>query len=93
MKPTINLYSEKKGEIKSFLEAYYSEKKILENELFYKEEFENPIEAIDIISCFIDNNNKFQINLWLSIDKNVYICVTDNNINSIIKYIYERYPY
>lgn len=93
MKPTINLYSEKKGEIKSFLEAYYSKRQNLENDLFYKKEFENPIDIIDIISCFIDNNNKFQINLWMSIDKDVYICVTDNNIDSLIKYIYERYPY
>lgn len=93
MKTKINFYSEKNGEIKKFLEQYYSKNFELENNLFYQKEFDNPIDMIDIISCFIDNNNKFQINLWISLDKDVYICVTDNNLNSLIKYIYERYPY
>lgn len=93
MKPTINLFSEQSGEIKNFLEAYYSKTLELKDDLIYKKEFETPIDMIDFISCFIDNNNKFNINLWISIDKDVYICVTDNNINSLIKYFYERYPY
>lgn len=93
MNTTINFYSEKNGEIKKFLEQYYSKNFNLENNLFYKKEFENPIDMIEIISCFVDNNDKFQINLWISLDKDVYICVTENNINSLIKYIYERYPY
>lgn len=93
MKTTINLYSEKNGEIKKFLEKYYSKNFILNNNLTYKQDFDNPIDMIDIISCFIDNNDKFNANLWISLDKDVYICVTDNNLNNLIKYIYERYPY
>lgn len=93
MKSSINLFSEKKDEIKNFLELYYSRKIKLQNNLLYKEEFENPINMIDFMSCFIDNNNKFEINLWISIDKDVYICVTDNNLDSLIRYFYERYPY
>lgn len=93
MKTKINFYSEKNGEIKKFLEQYYSKNFELENSLFFQKEFDNPIDMIDIISCFIDNNNKFNINLWISLDKDVYICVTDSNLNSLIKYIYERYPY
>lgn len=93
MKTKINFYSQKNGEIKKFLEQYYSKNLDLQNNLFFEQEFDNPIDMIDIISCFIDNNNKFEINLWISLDKDVYICVTDNNINTLIKYIYERYPY
>lgn len=93
MKTKINFYSEKNGEIKKFLEQYYSKNFELENSLFFQKEFDNPIDMIDIISCFIDNNNKFNINLWISLDEDVYICVTDSNLNSLIKYIYERYPY
>lgn len=92
MKPTINFYSEKYGEIKRFLDLYYSKNLFLENDLVYNQEFENAIDMIEIISCFVDNNNKFQINLWISLDDNIYICVTDNNIDNLIKYIYERYP-
>ena len=93
MKPTINFYSEKPGEIKRFLDLYYLESQTLENDLIYQKEFDNPIEMIDIISCFVDNNDKFSMTLWISLDENVYICITDTNINKLIKYIYERYPY
>lgn len=90
---TINFYTEKNGEIKRFLNLFFSDDLNLENELFWKKEFDNPIDMVDIISCFIDNNDKFEINLWISLDENIFICITENNINEIIKYIYERYPW
>lgn len=90
---TINFYSEIKGEIKKFLELYYSKNLNIENDLCYKKKFENPIDMIDIISCFIDNSDRFNISLWISLDKNVYIRLNNSNLNTIIKYIYERYPY
>ena len=93
MNTILNLYSEKKGEIKKFLDLYYSDNFQLENALFWKKEFKNPIDMIDIMSCFVDNNHRFSINLWISLDKDVYICIGDYNINNIIKYLYERYPY
>lgn len=93
MKTTINFYSQIDGEIKKFLEQYYSKNLNLDNNLTYKQDFDNPIDMIDIISCFIDNNDKYSAKLWISLDKDVYICVTDTNLNSLIKYIYERYPY
>lgn len=93
MHTILNLFSEKKGEIKKFLDLYFSEDLPLQDALFWKKEFETPIDMIDMMSCFVDNNNKFSINLWISLDKDVYICIGDNNINSIIKYLYERYPY
>ena len=47
----------------------------------------------EIIGTFIDNNDKFHINMWISIDEGFSINVTDNNANQIIKYLYERFPY
>ena len=47
---------------------------------------------MDMISIYIENKEKFTITIWISIDKNVYICVTEDNINELIKYIYERFP-
>ena len=91
----INLYSEKKGEIKRFLTLYFSDSNLdfSSEALFWKKEFQNPIDMIDIISCLIDNIEKFSINLWISLDKDIYICIGTHNINKIIKYLYERYPY
>ena len=90
---SINLFSEKKGEINRFLELFNSKKLYLENKLNYKQDFPNPIDMIDIMSCYIDNNNKFNISFWITIDKDIYIKINEYNINKIIKYFYERYPW
>ena len=55
--------------------------------------FENPVEMADIVGTFIENKDDFQINLWLCIDEDVLINVTSNNVDEIIKYLYERFPY
>ena len=87
------MYSEKTGEIKKFLEAFYSKNFNLDNNLYWENKYQNPIDMIDLISVFIDNKEKFKINLWLSLDENIYICVTEKNLDKLIKYLYERYPY
>ena len=89
---SINIYSDKKDEIENFLKDYYSENVSLDNKLFWNKFFSTPFELIDIMSVYIDNKEKYNINLWISLDKNVFICVTENNINNLIKYIYERFP-
>ena len=90
---SVALYSEKPGEIKKFLEAFYSKNFNLDNNLYWENKYQNPIDMIDLISVFIDNKEKFKINLWLSLDENIYICVTEKNLDKLIKYLYERYPY
>ena len=47
----------------------------------------------DIIGVFIENHDKYKINMWISLDKDVLLNITDNNADEIIRYIYERYPY
>lgn len=90
---SINIYSNKNGEIRNFLEKFYSKKIVLVNELFWNQNFNSPFEMIDIISCYIDNKDKFEMSIWITIDKNLFINISENNINQLIKYIYERYPY
>ena len=93
MNTVIKLYSEKKDEIKKFLEKYYSKNFILENDLLLCKEFPNPIEMAEIIGTFVENMEDFQINMWVSLDKDVFINITKSNANEFIKYLYERYPY
>ena len=93
MKSSINLYSTKEGEIKKFLTSFYNKNIELENNLKYKICFESPVKMIDMIGTFIENNEKYQINMWISFDRHVYIYVTGNNADKIIRYIYERFPY
>ena len=93
MNASVNLYSTENGEIQRFLNSFYNQKIELENDLKWHKNFENPIEMNDMIGTFIENNDKYKINMWISLDKGVYINVTDFNADKIIRYIFERFPY
>ena len=91
MSVIVNLYSKNENDISKFLNSYNNEK--TKNVLEWKKEFKNPIEIADIIGVFIDNNEIYNINMWISLDKDFFINVTDNNADQIIRYLFERYPY
>ena len=94
MNVEVNLYSTKHGEIYRFLSKFYNQGKISKiDTLKWAKKFDNPIEIADIIGVFIDNKEKFEINMWISLDKGAFVNVTEDNINAIIKYLYERFPY
>ena len=58
--------------------SFYNKKIEVENKLKWNKEFENPVEINDIIGTFIENNDKYKINMWISIDTGVYINITDD---------------
>ena len=89
----VNLYSEKNGEINNFLSKFYNTNLEIENNLKWEHQYKNPIEIAEIIGVFIDNDDLYDITMWISLDKGLYINVTENNANEIIKYLYERFPY
>lgn len=89
----INLYSEKEKEIQTFLSKFYNTPLELTNKLEWSKEYENPIEMVDLIGAFIENNDRFAINMWVSLDPGFFINVTDHNADQIIRYLYERFPY
>ena len=89
----VNLYSEKEGEINKFLSKYCNTNVEIENSLKWEKNYKNPIEMAEIIGAFIDNKDKYNVNMWISLDKNVFINVTEHNADDIIRYLYERFPY
>lgn len=93
MKTIVNLYSDKSGEISNFLRDFYGKNVYLNNDLKWEKYFENPVEMADILGAFIDNNDSYKINMWVSLDKDAFINVTENNVDKLIRYLYERYPY
>lgn len=93
MATVVNLYSEKQGEISKFLQKFYGADVNIIDDLKWEKAFENPIEIAEIIGTFIDNKDNYKINMWISLDKGMFINVTAHNVNDIIKYLYERYPY
>lgn len=105
---TLNLYSTETNEIDKFFTLFYenqnqiydwnysvhtnssSEKKYI---YLYTKRTTNPIEFVVLLGALIDNDNKYNISVWLSLDNGTFINITSNNLDLIIKYIYERFPY
>lgn len=81
------------NEIKKFLSSFFGKEISLDNPLHWSMNYENPVAMADIIGTFIENNDKFHMNMWISLDKGCYINVTDQNADNIIRYLFERYPY
>lgn len=90
---SVNLYSNVKGEINKFLSSFYNTDLEIYNSLKWEKQYKNPIEIAEIVGTYIDNFDDFKINMWISLDNDVYINITEQNANEIIKYLYERYPY
>lgn len=93
MLASVNLYSTKSSEIKNFLETFLEVPITLEDNLSWTKKYNNPIEIVDIIGSFIDNNYKYNIGMWISLDPGILINITDYNADLIIRYMFERFPY
>lgn len=89
----INLYSNIKGELNRFLSKFYDTDLNIFEKLTWEKEYANPIELAELIGTFIDNSDSYFINMWISLDKDIFISITEDNANDIIKYLYERFPY
>ena len=90
---SVCLYSNKKGELNQFLSRFYNTNLQIEQDLKWVKEYVNPIELAEIIGTFADNSDSYQLNMWISLDCNIFIHITEENADRIIKYLYERFPY
>ena len=96
MKTFIKLFSNTNGEISRFLRHFYSNNKNIsfnDSILEWEKDFKNPVEMAEMIGVFIDNIDDYKINMWVSLDEDILINVTKNNVDDIIRYLYERFPY
>ncbi len=90
---TVSLYSTKKGELNDFLSRFYNTDLEIYNNLNWEKKYTNPIELAEIIGVYIDNSDLYNLKMLICIDKNLFITITEDNANNIIKYLYERFPY
>ena len=90
---SVNLYSESSKELEKFLSSFYNSSFDINDNLNWEHKYSNPVELAEIIGAYVDNFDDFNIVMWVSLDKGVYINVTTDNADSLIKYLYERYPY
>ena len=80
-------------ELEKFLNKFLNKKIELEKSNIWQKDFSNPIEISEIVAAFIDNIHSFNLIMWITLDKNIFIKVSPANSNDIIKYLFERYPY
>lgn len=89
----VRLQSKQKGELNRFLSEFYDTNLEIENETKWIKQYKNPVEITDLIGVYIDNINKYNLKMWIILDKDIYIKISEQNANMIIKYLFERYPY
>lgn len=89
----ICLYSNKKGELEKFLNKFYNTTFNIFEDLRWEKMYQNPIELAEIVGTFVDNSEDYEINMWVSLDKNIFILVGEQNADDIIRYLYERFPW
>ncbi len=97
MKAKIILLGSNPDEINNFLNKFYSNESNIESDmchsLSWQKEFLNPVEITEFIAAFVDNSSSFDLIMWITLDEDVFIKISPSNSNSIIKYLFERYPY
>lgn len=98
MQVVVRLYSTLSGEIKRFLSQFYGNSifnliNVSEQSKEWEHGYPNPIEIVDIIGAYIENIEDFNLSMWISIDSGVFIKVTTDNADELIRYLYERFPY
>ncbi|MDP4094784.1 MAG: hypothetical protein Q8920_15675 [Bacillota bacterium] len=88
----VTLWSKKPGEIKRFLERYYQKNIEMDDDVeqwIYV--YNKPLNAVDIMSAVMDNNDKYQISMCIQLDKGDVHPVTVENHNDIIKGIFDLF--
>ena len=93
MLASIRMQSKKNGELNRFLSKFYNTNLDINNEKIWINKYKNPIEMIDLIGTYIDNLDEYTIKMWINLDPNIYIKITKDNADIVIKYLFERYPY
>lgn len=87
------LLSSKSDDISKFLYKFYDKEIDIDNSMSWTSDFLNPVDLAEIIAAFVDNISNFDIIMWISLDQNLFIRISPDNADIIIKYLFERYPY
>ena len=96
MNTIVKLFSNEKGEIYRFLNKFYNSSSLknfnISNSAWSKN-FNNPLDISELAAAYADNFHSNNLNMWISLDFGLFIKVSPSNVNDIIKYLFERYPY
>ena len=95
MQAIVRLYSVFPNEIERFLKHFFKNDnfKVENNSKQWQQLYPNPVEMADIIGAYVENIEDYNLTMWISIDSGVFIKVTKDNSNELIRYLFERFPY
>lgn len=90
------LFSSNPENINNFLNKFYNSSSLknfnISNSAWSKN-FNNPLDISELAAAYADNFHSNNLNMWISLDFGLFIKVSPSNVNDIIKYLFERYPY
>lgn len=90
------LFSSNHENINTFLNKFYNSSSLknfnISNSAWSKN-FNNPLDISELAAAYADNFHSNNLNMWISLDFGLFIKVSTSNVNDIIKYLFERYPY
>ena len=87
------LFSNNTKKLNDFLSKFYAKNINIEKSLSWKKDFYNPVDISELIGAFVDYLDVYDINMWISLDEDVFIKISPQNADGVIKYLFERYPY
>lgn len=88
----VNLLSSNEGTLKNFLDSFFEKNSKLDEDVVeWIGIYNKPLEAIDMMTAVIDNTEKYDIRLRVSMDAGLLVDVSQNNINDIIKFMFYRF--
>ena len=67
----VNLYSKNKGELNNFLSKFYNNNLKITDDNSWEKDFNNPVEIAELVGAYIDNNDNYNISMWICLDEGV----------------------
>lgn len=89
---TVTLVTNRQNEIKKFIDTLYNINSDISPKTFrWSGTFTWLVDTIDILSILIDNQEKFSIEAFISLNKDITIKITASNLETYIKYAINQY--
>lgn len=92
MPVTVSITSDKDGEIKRFLEKFYEKTVTMEDDVEkWVYIYNKPLEAVDIISALADNQEDYELSMYIQVNDWKQMKLSKENQNLIVKSIFFLY--
>ncbi len=88
----ISFITNKQGELKKFIDKFYDiDSNISQTTFRLSYTVQTLIETIDIISVLVDNDDLYNIEVFVQTNKNNILKITPENVEIYIRYVINQY--